>query len=183
MKVTVFSSLLLLVNIHIIYNGGAHAFPGESFLHPTIHFAPPYVSNSGGWHDVAGAFTHKGVHHVFQGTGWNHATSRDLVHWKEAPHGPEATHETYAGMDSTSDPCSGYVTKDDDGIVCAGFRQCESNKGIAGSANSWDVPLEVRCATDQERLTNFSTTPGPLYSFLFNVSFWRAIPYDPARPW
>ena len=61
---------------------GTTGFPGDSYVHPTIHFTPTYVSMAGGWHDVAGALTHKGVHHVFQGTGWNHAISNDLVHWK-----------------------------------------------------------------------------------------------------
>ena len=48
-------------------------FPGPELLHPKIHFTPPYVSMSGGWHDIAGAITHNGVHHIYQGTGWNHA--------------------------------------------------------------------------------------------------------------
>ena len=111
---------------------GAQHFPGDSHLHPRIHNTPDYVSTRGGWHDVAGALTHNNIHHVFQGEGWNHATSEDLVHWSAAPHGPAALHETYAGMDSTSDPCSGFVTKDDQGMVCAGFRQCGSHKGVEG---------------------------------------------------
>ena len=47
-------------------------------------------------------------HHVqtTQGEGWNHATSTDLVHWKTGSHGPYPIHETYAGMDSLSDPCT-----------------------------------------------------------------------------
>jgi len=100
------------------------------------------------------------------------------VHWQMGPHGPAAIHETYAGMDSLSDPCSGFITKDDNGNICAGFRQCGSHKGVDGMA-PWDVPLELRCATDNENLTSWSTQP----DYLFNVSWWRAIPYDPARPW
>ena len=80
-------------------------------------------------------------------------------------------------MDSTSDPCSGFVTKDDNGVVCAGFRQCGSKKGVAGGAN-WDVPLELRCALDDD-MNTWSTKP----DYLFNVSWYRGIPYDPARPW
>ena len=176
----VYFAVLLL----IYANAAVLAYPGQAYLHPTIHFAPPVVSNHGGWHDVAGAITHNSVHHVFQGTGWNHATSVDLVHWKIAPHGPQAIQENYAGMDSFSTPCSGYVTKDDEGFVCAGFRQCDSKKGVDGG-KPWDVPLEVRCATDEsQHLSSFSSDPSsPFYSFLFNVSFWRPIPYDPARPW
>ena len=106
--------VLLAVLLLIYANAAVLAYPGQAYLHPTIHFAPPVVSNQGGWHDVAGAITHDSVHHVFQGTGWNHATSIDLVHWKIAPHGPQAIQENYAGMDSFSTPCSGYVTKDDE---------------------------------------------------------------------
>ena len=28
-----------------------------------------------------------------------------------------------------------------------------------------------------------SDPTSPLFDYLFNVSFWRAVPYDPARPW
>ena len=180
LTILLLGTLIFFCNLNILL----FAYPGDSYLHPTIHFAPTYVSDQGGWHDVAGAITHGKIHHVFQGTGWNHATSNDLVHWKTAPHGPIAIHETYDGMDSLSTPCSGFVTKDDEGFICAGFRQCGSKKGVAGSAD-WDVPLELRCATDQSaNLSSFSSDPSsPYYSYLFNVSFWRAIPYDPARPW
>lgn len=154
------------------------SFPGAVLLHPKIHFTPPYVSMNGGWHDIAGAITHNGVHHIYQGTGWNHANSTDLVHWQTGPHGPGTIHETYAGMDSTSTPCSGYITKDDDGIVCAGFRQCGSSKGVDGGA-PWDVPLELRCATDNVNLSSWTENP----DYMFNVSWYRHIPYDPARPW
>ena len=44
-----------------------------------------------------------------------------------------------------------YITKDplDNNKVCAGFRQCGSNKGVGGnSVHPWDVPLELRCAED-----------------------------------
>jgi hypothetical protein len=148
--------------------GLAVAFPGDVHLHPKIHFTPTYVSDSGGWHDIAGAITHNEVHHIYQGTGWNHAYSEDLVHWQTGSHGPAAIHETYAGMDSTSDPCSGFITKDpaDNGRVCAGFRQCGSKKGVDGGAD-WDVPLELRCAED-DSLTNWTTTD---IDYLFNVSW------------
>ena len=160
----------------------ATSYPGDAHLHPTLHFTPSYISDRGGWHDIAGAITHKGVHHIFQGQGWNHATSTDLVRWKTAPHGPAAIHETYAGMDSYQDPCSGYVTKDADGTVCAGFRQCGSRRGVnKPGAKPWDVPLELRCALDDD-LTQFEANQSR-FDFLFNVSFWRPIPYDPARPW
>ena len=37
---------------------------------------------------------------------------------------------------------------------------------------------QLRCALDDD-LATWSTSP----EYLFNVSFWRAVPYDPARPW
>ena len=74
-------------------------YPGAEYLHPTIHFAPLHL-DGGGWHDIAGAMTHNGVHHIYQGQGWNHANSTDLVHWQVAPHGPRGVEESYAGMDS-----------------------------------------------------------------------------------
>ena len=124
------------------------AFPGPAHLAPSIHFSPDYLSQVvNNWHDVAGAFTHRGVHHIWMGVGWNHAVSEDLVQWSSAPHGPKAIHETYAGMDSDAEPCSGFVTLDSDGTgaVCAGFRQCSSTKGVAGG-KAWDVPLgECAC--------------------------------------
>ena len=43
----------------------------------------------------------------------------------------------------------------------------------------WDVPLELRCALDNE--LNAWNDEAPEY--IFNVSFWRGVPYDPARPW
>lgn len=97
------------------------AFPGPPHLWPTVHFTPTVVSDHGGWHDIAGAITLNGVHHIYQGQGWNHAISKDLVTWASGPHGPAAIHETYKGMDSYTDPCSGFVVRDPDtGDVCAG---------------------------------------------------------------
>eukprot|EP00746_Dinoflagellata_sp_MGD_P011342 gnl/MRDRNA2_/MRDRNA2_123742_c0_seq1.p1 gnl/MRDRNA2_/MRDRNA2_123742_c0~~gnl/MRDRNA2_/MRDRNA2_123742_c0_seq1.p1 ORF type:complete len:551 (+),score=93.20 gnl/MRDRNA2_/MRDRNA2_123742_c0_seq1:62-1714(+) len=153
------------------------SYPGPPHVHPALHFAPSYVSDVGGWHDIAGALTHKGVHHVYQGQGWNHAFSKDLVHWTTGAHGPSKLHEKYHHMDSFSDPCSGFLTKDVDGSVCAGFRQCGSSKGVDGG-HPWDVPLELRCALDDD-LTAWSEEP----DYLFNVTWYRGIPYDPARPW
>ena len=53
-----------------------------------------------------------------------------------------------------------------------------SHCGCLTGGAPWDVPLELRCAVDAN-LTAWSTEP----EYLFNVSWWRAIPYDPARPW
>ena len=78
-------------------------------------------------------------------------------------------------MDSYTDPCSGFVTQDEDGTVCAGFRQCFSNHGInATGFQSWDVPLELRCALDDD-LKRWAITP----DYLFNVTFYRPVPSLP----
>ena len=47
---------------------------------------------------------------------------------------------------------TGFVTVDDTGVPCAGFRQCGSSKGTTGlnpAAHSWDVPMEIRCAENR----------------------------------
>ena len=66
------------------YTPGVHPYPGDNFTHPRIHQSPDCL-HRGGWHDMAGALTFKGVHHAFQGCpasgGWSHSTSTDLVHW------------------------------------------------------------------------------------------------------
>jgi hypothetical protein len=113
----------------------------------------------GGWHDVAGALTFKGEHHVFQGCpaslGWSHSVSTDLVHWADRGRELHVIHESYEGMNSSAvgynSPCSGFVTVDDKGTPCAGFRQwqCTSTQGATGlnpAAQTWDVPMELRCA-------------------------------------
>jgi hypothetical protein len=83
-----------------------------------------------GWADIAGALTLKGTHHVFQGCpafgGWHHAASTDLVHWEDRGVPIKVLDESYEGFSSNSTPCSGFVTVDDEGIACAGFRQCDS---------------------------------------------------------
>lgn len=154
-------------------------FPGPEWTHPQLHNNPGCL-NLPGWHDIAGAIFVDGVYHVWQGCpldstllhgGWHHSTSTDLVHW------------THLGIDMVPDaepygayiPCSGFVTEDDDGVVCAGFRQCEGNWPNATLHNH--VPLELRCALNKN-LTSFSP-PEYLFFFDFNIN----IPYDPVRPW
>lgn len=35
-----------------------------------------------------------------------------------------------------------------------------------------------------DQLSNWTSDPSsPLFDYMFNVSFWRPVPYDPARPW
>ncbi len=60
-------------------------------------------------------------------------------------------------MHSDDSPCSGFVAVNDAGVPCAGFRQCGSDHGTTGlnpAAHPWDVPLEVRCA-ENDNLTQW----------------------------
>eukprot|EP00040_Diaphanoeca_grandis_P043581 m.9702 g.9702 ORF g.9702 m.9702 type:complete len:637 (-) comp7875_c0_seq1:107-2017(-) len=162
---------------------GPIPYPGANYTHPKIHQSPDCLHDHG-WHDMAGALTFDGVHHAFQGCphagGWSHSASTDLVHWTDRGRGVHQIQESYMGMDSLVSPCSGFVTVDDYGIPCAGFRQCGSNKGTTGlnpEAHTWDVPMEVRCA-ENTNLTNWSN---PIW--LYPVYYYRALPYDPVRPW
>ena len=159
-------------------------YPGPDALKPRIHLSPDCL-HVGGWHDMAAALTHEGVHHAFQGCpasgGWSHSTSTDLVHWKTVGIDVHTLSELYQGMESDDSPCSGFMTVDDDGTPCAGFRQCSSSSGTTGlnpAAHAWDVPMELRCARDEDRVTNFSD---PIW--MYPVYFYRALPYDPVRPW
>ena len=96
-----------------------------------------------GWNDITGALTYKGQHHVFQGCpgggqpgsaakGWHHASSTDLVHWIDRGIDIVTRNETWEGFTSKDSPCSGFVTVDDGGTPCAGFRQCSSTTGESG---------------------------------------------------
>ena len=87
----------------LAFSGRASSYPGAAWLAPRIHHSPDCLHKTG-WHDVAGALTFKGTHHVFQGCpasgGWSHASSTDLVHWKDLGLGPVALNETFAGMEN-----------------------------------------------------------------------------------
>jgi hypothetical protein len=151
-------------------------YPGPSWSWPTLHNSPPCL-HAGGWHDVAGALLWDGTAHLFQGCpgvnwdgGWHHATSEDFVHWTNLGVDVVTLNETYGA----SPPCAGFMTVDDDGTPCAGFRECSGNWP---NRTNQQVPLEVRCATDPG-LRNY-TDPEYLFWFYFN----RALPYDPVRPW
>ncbi|GMI62737.1 hypothetical protein ScalyP_jg11185 [Parmales sp. scaly parma] len=133
---------------------------------------------------MAAALTHKGVHHTWQGCpssgGWSHAVSSDFVHWEDLGIDVKTLNETYAGMESVESPCSGFVALNDEGVPCAGFRQCASTHGITDhnpDAQDWDVPLEIRCATNAD-LTTWSEP-----KYIFDQYYYRGLPYDPARPW
>ena len=168
----------------MLFSGVASiGYPGAAWQVPKLHHSPDCLHHRG-WHDVAAALTVGGVHHVFQGCpeagGWSHASSKDLVHWKDLGLGPVAVNETYAGMQSMESPCSGFIAVDDAGTPCAGFRQCGSTRGtteLNPAAHPWDVPMEVRCAQDEE-LTEW----GPP-QWLNPIYYYRALPYDPVRPW
>jgi len=159
------------------------SYPGPAWVHPKIHHSPLCL-HFPGWHDMAGALTFKGVHHAFQGCprsgGWSHSRSSDLVHWEDLGRGIHTRNETYEGMESDITPCSGFVTVDDKGVPCAGFRQCGSTKGTTGlnpAAHTWDVPMEIRCATN-ENLTMWGEP-----EYIYPAYYYRGLPYDPVRPW
>eukprot|EP00966_Prymnesium_polylepis_P212827 4928947-Prymnesium_polylepis.1 len=154
---------------------------------PRLHHVPTCADSeleNSTWHDVTGALTIKGTHHVFMGCprshGWSHATSTDFVHWTHVGDGPTRVHEKNFGMDSMQSPCSGFVALNDRGTPCAGFRQCGSVEGateLNPDAQSWDVPLEVRCATNESMIEWGEP------QWLAPIYFYRALPYDPVRPW
>eukprot|EP00912_Choanoflagellata_sp_UC4_P000489 UC4_evm5s302 len=157
--------------------GSPIPYPGPNFTHPRIHQSPDCL-HRGGWHDMAGALTFEGIHHAFQGCPGSGGC--DLVHWEDLGRGVHALQETYEGMESDITPCSGFVTVDDNNVPCAGFRQCGSKKGTTGlnpAAQSWDVPMEIRCA-ENANLTQWSD---PIW--IYPVYYYRALPYDPVRPW
>lgn len=116
-------------------------------------------------HDIAGALYYEGVYHVFQGcaafggvaAGWHHATSTNLVDWHNL--GIEPGLSAIAEPYGTSSPCSGFMVVDDDGVPCAGFRECG---GQWPGRTNVQVPLELRCAKNAE-LTSWS---GPEYIFV-----------------
>ena len=70
---------------------------GDGWEEPKIHQSPDCL-HLHGWHDMAGALTHKGVHHAFQGCpasgGWSHSSSVDLVHWHDRGRGVHVINET-----------------------------------------------------------------------------------------
>ena len=82
-------------------------YPGNAWQHPKIHQSPDCL-HVGGWHDVAGALTLNGGHHIFQGCpaslGWSHSFSEDLVHWEDRGRGVHAIQETNEGMNSSASP-------------------------------------------------------------------------------
>jgi hypothetical protein len=121
----------------------------------------------------------------------------DLVHWEDRGIHVEAVKESWEGFTSDTSPCSGFVTVDDEGVPCAGFRQvntrthrlhctecttpltpadggagaqCGSITGLTGlnpKANKWDAPLEIRCAKN----ANLTEWGEPEY--LFPVYYYR----------
>lgn len=154
-------------------------YPGPQWSHPQIHNSPNCL-HLFGWHDLTGTIYLNGTYHVFQGCpgpgslsgGWMHSVSTDLVHWTHSGIDISSIMEPYG----ESTPCSGFVTVDDDGIVCAGLRQCIGNwPNMSGNLNA--VPLELRCAVNAD----LSVWSGPEYMLWFYYN--RSIPYDPPRPW
>ena len=153
-------------------------FPGPAWVAPTVHNSPD-CTHFDNWHDIAGAIFFAGFWHVFQGAasckgvgaGWHHALSENLIDWTNLGIEPglSAIVEPYG----ESSPCSGFITVDDFGTPCAGFKQC-NNAGVNGSLGN---PIELRCALN-DNLTAWGP-PEYIYDFYFD----RALPFDPVRPW
>ena len=142
-------------------------YPGPSFVHPLVHHSPDPL-HIGGWHDMTGALTHGGRYHTWQGCmeqgGWCHSSSADLVHWQWEDMGVHTVKESWQGFISGDEPCSGFMTVDERGRVCAGFRQCEAGSGTTAlnpRAHLWDAPLEIRCT--KANATNLSQFGAPEY--------------------
>eukprot|EP01046_Picozoa_sp_COSAG06_P020149 COSAG06_NODE_1464_length_9373_cov_114.985874_6_plen_562_part_00 len=161
-------------------------YPGPDFVHPLIHHSPDPL-HINGWHDMTGALLHGGRYHTWQGCmdqgGWCHSSSADLVHWQWEDMGVHTVQERWKGFISGDEPCSGFMTVDERGRVCAGFRQCEAGNGttvLNPKAHFWDAPLEIRCTT--ANATNLSQFGAPEYIIPI---YWNTgeIPYDPPRPW
>jgi hypothetical protein len=159
-------------------------YPGPSFLAPAVTNRPPCVQVPN-WHDVAGALVgDDGRWHVFQGTGecegtpagWHHAVSTNLVDWDNL--GIEPSLSALAEPYGTSSPCSGFMVRDDDGLPCAGFRECS---GAWPGRTNTQVPLELRCALDANGAAELNNFSSPEYVFWFYFN--RNLPYDPVRPW
>ena len=81
-------------------------------------------------------------------------------------------------MDSMSEPCSGFVTVDEKGTPCAGFRECGSHNGttkLNPAAHTWDVPLEIRCATNADLTTwaapECKRSAAPFAPFIIGLPF------------
>lgn len=159
-------------------------YPGPAWLQPRVTNRAPCVQTPN-WHDVAGAIVaDDGSWHVFQGSnecfgvapGWSHQVSTNGVDWSN--YGIEPTLSALAEPYGASSPCSGFMVRDDDGVPCAGFRECG---GAWPGRSNTQVPLELRCAQSADgakTMTNFSA-PEYMFWFYFN----RNLPYDPVRPW
>ena len=49
---------------HVVGGSCVMPYPGNEWNHPKIHQSPDCL-HLGGWHDMAGALTFKGMHHAF----------------------------------------------------------------------------------------------------------------------
>ena len=183
-------------------------YPGPAYTHPKVHNSPNCLHNHG-WHDMAGALTIGGQHHVFQGCpdgpgagawgdhpadhdtgGWHHSVTTDHVHFTQVGIAPglSALNETYEGIDAFETPCSGFVVHDAEARqVCAGFRECHGTRSWPGATRD-GVPLQFRCTADAElarpaKPGAFADWSAPEYVDDIDPNFNHHEPYDPVRPW
>ena len=91
MKVKILVILLFFLFTYGKTNAQTSATPGDEAYRPQVHFSP-----KAHWiNDPNGMVYNKGIYHLFfqyhPGSSiwgpmhWGHATSKDLVHWKELP--------------------------------------------------------------------------------------------------
>ena len=177
------SRFFLFLVLHHNWSTTAHnssTFPGPPHLRPRLHYIPNCLNGKeGGSHDIAAALTLPAAlpgavghrHNVWQlcPGGWHHAVSTDLVHWHSQGIGPDNWPSGFATV--VNDDGSRY--EDGNATVCAGMK---GTKPIPG-AKSWDTPLVLRCSVDGINATQW----GPEEP-LFDVRFYRFLPYDPFRP-
>jgi fructan beta-fructosidase len=106
---------------------GADTAPGDEQYRPAVHFSP-----AKNWmNDPNGMVFHKGVYHLYYqhnpsgntwgNMSWGHATSTDLVHWKEQP--------LAISTDDQEDVFSGSVVVDKDNS--SGFGTAENPPLVA----------------------------------------------------
>ena len=167
--------MFLLLHLYLMATATTTlANPPPHYWEPKIHNTPACLNAPGGnSHDIAAAITHRGTHHVFQlcGNGWHHSTSSDLVHWMQR------------GVGLNEWP-SGFVVidEDDPSLLCAGFREAQpSDQDDEKDLELDHVSIVLRCASQNDTSSSSPMIWSPP-EIIFNVSFWRFLPYDPFRP-
>ena len=79
-----------------------------------------------------------------------------------------------------SSPCSGFVTIDEKGVPCgiSAMRKFQGNDRIESQCEYMGCSDKMRCSLNGETMTNWTN---PIW--MYPVYYYRALPYDPVRPW